>query len=500
MTAYDQLLAQYRDLHALQSAIGLMGWDQQVLMPPGGTPARTEHTSRLTRLRHVLMTSDETRRMLQDAEREGSSDPVVRANLRTLRREVDQRTKLPVELVQKKAEVGSAAYEVWKKAKAESDFAAMRPYYEQLFDIARETSALLDPKASHVYDPLIDTFEEGAKFGDAKAMFDRMKGPISDLVQRIKETDQVDDSPLAKDFDRPRLRQFAEETAKHIGFDFNRGRLDLAPNAFCGGSNPGDIRMTTRASEHFRGIVSSSLHEMGHGLYEQGQRPEWMLQPISGGVSLAVHESQSRLWENIVGRSLGFWRFFLPRLQAAFPELGGGDAERMWRMMNKVEPTFIRVGADELTYNLHILVRFETEVEILTGKLAVRDMPEAWNAKYTAYLGITPPNDGLGCLQDVHWSRGMVGYFPTYAMGNLIGAAFWNQIVDELGDIEDRMAQGAFGEILCWLQEKIYRQGHLFTPRELVESVAGSYLDPEPWLGYARKKYAAVYRLHAHAE
>jgi len=496
MSAYSSLLSRFRDLDTLEAAGGLMSWDQQVLMPSGGTPARTAHLTRLTRLRHELLVSDETQRLIEEAGKEVEPGSNEAASVRVLKRELDQKTKLPLDLVQKKAEVSSAAYGVWKKAKATSDFAAMRPYYEQLFDIARETSERLTQGEAHVYDALLDLYEEDARYEDARLMFQGIKKPISELVQRIREEGTpVDDTPLSKDFDRPRLRQFAQETAAQIGFDFDRGRLDIAPNAFCGGSNRGDIRMTTRASEHFRGIMSSSLHEMGHGLYEQGSPAKWDMTPIAGGTSLAVHESQSRLWENIVGRSRGFWTFFLPRLQAAFPELSDVTADQMWRMMSKVEPTFIRVGSDELTYNMHILVRFELEVEILTGQVQVKDLPEAWNAKYQAYLGITPPNDGLGCLQDVHWSRGSIGYFSTYAMGNLIGGAVWANLCAELGHVESDMSGGDFSGILGWLQDRIYTKGKLFKPRALVESITGGYLDPEPWLSYAKRKYADVYQL-----
>jgi carboxypeptidase Taq len=493
---YDALLARYADLQALNAATGIMSWDQQVLMPAGGTPARTAHLGRLSRMRHELLVSEETLRWVEEAAKEVAPGTVEAANVRAIQRELAYKTKMPTELIERKTAVSSEAYEVWKRAKAGNDFPAMQPYYEQLFDIARETSELLG-SGGHIYDPLIDLFEEGAKYEDARQMFETIKAPISNLVKQIRDEGlPVDDSALAHDFDRPRLRQFAEETTAQIGFDFSRGRLDLAPNAFCGGASRGDIRMTTRASDHFRGIMSSSLHEMGHGLYEQGSPAEWDRLPVSGGASPGVHESQSRLWENIVGRSAGFWKFFLPRLKAVgFPEMANIPEGEMWRMMSKVEPSFIRVGADELTYNLHILVRFELEVEILSGKLAMKDLPEAWNAKYTEYLGITPPNAGLGCLQDVHWSRGSVGYFPTYAMGNLMGGSIWAVLLQDLGDVEADMSRGDFTRILGWLQQKIYTKAKLMKPRDLMNSVTGRYLDAQPWLDYATAKYRAVYGL-----
>jgi carboxypeptidase Taq len=494
-SAVQRLVARYQDLHAISSAIGLMGWDRQVLMPPGGAAARTAHTGLLTRMLHEMFVADETRRLLEDAEKEAAPGTDDAAIVRVVRRDLDTETKLPLEHVERKARVSSEAYEVWKTAKANSDFAAMRPYFEQLFELAREKAELLG-YTDHIYDPLIDLYEEDSTQADAARMFEAIKGPIVDLVRAIRERGKPnDDTILVGEWDKPRLRQFAQDTAAKIGFDFDRGRLDLAHNAFCGGSTSHDVRMTTRPSDHIKGIVSSSLHEMGHGLYEQGSPGEWDRTPIAGGISLAVHESQSRLWENIVGRSQGFWSYFFPRLAEAFPILKASNPQSFYRMINKVEPAFVRVGADELTYNLHILVRFELECEILTGKVAVKDLPEAWNAKYTDYLGITPRNDGEGVLQDVHWTRGMVGYFPTYAMGNLIGAQVWAVLTKEIGDVEGLMARGEFGPILGWLQEKIYSQAKRFPPRELVTRVTGREMEADDWLAYAQAKYRGVYEL-----
>lgn len=390
----------------------------------------------------------------------------------------------------RKARVSSDAYEVWKGAKAENNFAALKPYLEELFGIAKETATLIG-YTDHVYDPLIDLFEEGATYNDARVMFDAIKTPLVELLAAIRERgSSVDDSFLAKDFDRPRLRQFAEQAASVTGFRFNAGRLDICNNAFCTHLSNADIRMTTRPSDHLRGIVSSSLHEMGHGLYEQNSPDEFEGTPLAGGISLAVHESQSRLWENIVGRSRGFWRRFLPDLQAAFLEVQT-DAEGMYRAMNKVEPGFIRVGSDEVSYNLHILVRFELETEILSGTTAIADLPEAWNAKYTEYLGITPPTNTLGCLQDVHWSRGTIGYFPTYTMGNLISYQMWDKLTGDLGaDVLDRQD---FAGVLGWLREKVYAQGKLYVPRDLVTRVTGRPMEAPPILAELQAKYGEIY-------
>ncbi len=491
-SARDTLLGLYADYNALEAAVGLMNWDRQVLMPAGGAAARTAHTGILTSKSHALLTSDEMRRALEALEAEAEPGSEDAAMARALRREVDIETKLPAELVARKSQVSSDAYETWKQAKAENRFDLLAPYLQQLFDIAGETAELLG-YTDHVYDALIDLYEEGATFADADTMFREIKQPIVDLVREIRENGRpVDDSALTQDWNVPQLRDFAEATLGDIGFDFNRGRLNVAPNAFCSGSSYGDIRMTTRASSHLKGIVSSSLHEMGHALYEQNSPPKWDRTPLAGGISLAVHESQSRLWENIIGRSRGFWQHFLPSLQAAFPVLSGFDSESFYRAYSKVEPTFIRVGADELTYNLHILVRFELEVEILTGKTAINDLPEAWNAKYEDYLGIKPSTDSIGCLQDVHWSRGSVGYFPTYAMGNLIGAQMWKRLQQDLPNTEDLMAQGDFAPILGWLVDRVYSKAKLVRPRQLVTDVTGRPMESGDWLEYANLKYRDI--------
>jgi len=472
-----------------------MGWDRQVLMPSGGSEARGRHLAYLARMRHRAITDDVFVSDLESAAKEVAPGSQEAAAVRVLRREIETQTKIPGDLIEKKARISSDSYEVWKKAKAENDYPAMRPYLEQLFDINRETAERLGYK-DHIYDPLIDLFEEGATYADARAMFDAIKGPLSTLLKDIREKGRpVDDSLLHADWDKPRLRDFAELASSFVGFDYRAGRLDVCNNAFCTNLGHSDIRMTTRPSDHIKGIVSSSLHEMGHGLYEQNSPDAFAFTPLEGGISLAVHESQSRLWENIVGRARGFWKRFLPDLQGAFPSLTALDAEGMYRAINKVEPTFIRVGADEVSYNLHILVRFELECEILTGQISLKDLPEAWNAKYTDYLGITPPTDTLGCLQDVHWSRGMAGYFPTYTMGNLISYQLWACLVKDIPNTDELMAAGNFAPILDWLREKIYHQGKLYTPRDLVTRATGKPMEPTSFLAGMSAKYNDIYAL-----
>lgn len=491
MSAFEKLIDAYQEVAALRSASSLLGWDQQVLMPQGGASARAAHSGRLRRLTHEKLTGDAMLRLVEEASREIDPDSDEGRSVAALRRELDSETKLDTELVVRKARLSSEAYETWKVAKATNDFPLLAPHLKGLFDVARESADMLG-YAEHPYDALINLFEHGATYADARATFDAIKTPIVDLVREIGTKPQVADSQLRGDFEPEALRRFAQRTAASIGFDFGRGRLDLCTNAFCSNLGSTDVRMTTRPSDHLKGIVSSSLHEMGHGLYEQGSPGTWDGTPLAGGVSLAVHESQSRLWENVIGRSHGFWTCFLPDLQRTFPRIDL-STDGMVKAMNKVQPEFIRVGADELTYNLHILIRFELEVELITNAIDVDDLPEAWNAKYSEYLGLTPPTDSLGCLQDVHWSRGSVGYFPTYTFGNLIGLQMWERLQDDLGDTDALMAAGAFAPILGWLTEKVYRQGKRYAPRDLVTRVTGSPMKPDAWLRYARTKYGELY-------
>lgn len=482
------------DVEALQSASELMAWDQQVFMPPKGASARGAQRAILSRMAHQRLTSEGTRTALESAEKDARTEE-EQATVRVVKRQIGTATKLPSELVRRKSEVSNAAYQTWRVAKPSSDFQALRPYLEELFEIARETAAHIGFEGEP-YDALIDLYEEGATTADARAMFEAIKGPIVDLVAQIKERGTaIDDSLLIRDWDQPKLLGVCKEIISKIGFDFDRGRLDMANNAFCSGSSIGDIRMTSRPSEHIKGLLSSSLHEMGHALYEQNSPQKYSRTPLEGGISLGVHESQSRTWENIIGRSRPFWQHFFPLLSQEFPFLDPLGPEGFYRSLSKVEPTFIRVGADELTYNLHILVRFELEVDLINRRLEVKDLPDAWNEKYRDYLGINPPNHALGCMQDVHWTRGSSGYFPTYSMGNLIGAQIWAKLVTDLGNTHELMARGDFEPILGWLVDHVYSKAKLYTPKDLLVRVTGRQMEAKDWLEYAETKYRDLYNL-----
>jgi len=481
--------------NALNTAVAVMDWDQQCLMPHGGGEARAEHVGILSELAHEAFVADETKRALEDAAKEvepGSDDAAM---IRVTQREMDIQTKIPGELVAEQARLAAQGHEVWTVARANSDFKSFEPILAKTVELSQKVAECLGYK-DHPYDALTDQFEEGAtkKFWDD--MFDSIRDPLSQLVAEIKASpNQPDDSFLTGKWNELDQRTFSLKLIEGIGFRMDRGRLDTAPHPFCTNFAVGDVRLTTRFLDYLPSAIFGSLHEAGHGLYEQGSPDEWDRTPLAGGVSLGWHESQSRTWENIVGRSKAFWRHYYPDLQAAFPSLSGHDLDTFYRSVNKSEPSFIRVEADEVTYNLHIMVRFEMETGMMSGDIAVKDVPDAWNAKYEKYLGITPPDDRRGCLQDVHWSGGLMGYFPTYSMGNILSYQLWELLEKDLGDTESLMEKGDFRPILTWLQNKVYKQGSKYPPQELLQMVTGGGLNAEPYLRRIRQKYTEIYSL-----
>jgi carboxypeptidase Taq len=495
MSTFEKLKLRLADVNALHSAVAIMDWDQQTYMPKGGADARAEHVGILSRMAHELFTAEETQSLLEHAKGESQDGSDEAALIRVTQRDLDIMTKIPGSLIEEKSKLSAIAHEKWVAARAMNDFKSFIPCLEQMFEIARKEAEYLGYK-EHIYDALLDIYEEGATAADARNMFEALKNPTVKLVRDIKERGcEVDDSQLYGDWDIDKQKQFTEMLVKQIGFDMERGRQDQAPHPFCTGWSVGDIRLTTRYKPYIGAAIFGSLHEAGHGMYEQGSPAEWDRTPLAGGVSLGVHESQSRTWENIVGRSLAFWKRFLPDLQKAFPILSDFTPDGWYKAINKVEPSLIRVEADEVTYNLHVLVRFELECDLLTGKLAVKDLPEAWNAKYTEYLGVTPENDSEGCLQDVHWSQGSIGYFPTYSMGNLLSYQIWNALRADVGDTDALMERGDFKPILGWLQQNVYRMGRKYTPKDLVRRVTGKPMGVQDYVAGLDAKYRAIYEV-----
>jgi carboxypeptidase Taq len=492
----NQLKGRLAKVNALHAAGALMEWDQQCLMPSGGAEARGEQLGHLSGLAHEMFVSDETQKALEQAESEVSGgDDDDSALVRLARRKMDIETKLPVDLVEDIAKLGVVGHEVWVKARHENDFKSFAPILAKTAELTRRMADCLGYE-DHPYDAVTDRYEQGAsrKFWDA--MFDSIRQPLTDLVAEIKASpNQPDDSFLTGKWDESAQKSVSLKLIEAIGFRMDRGRLDTAAHPFCTNFAVGDVRLTTRYLDFLPSAIFGSLHEAGHGLYEQGSPDEWDRTLLAGGVSLGWHESQSRTWENIVGRSRAFWSHFYGDVQAAFPALGSVSEETFYRAINKSAPSLIRVEADEVTYNLHVMVRYELEKGMLDGSIRIDDVPSEWNDRYQTYLGITPESDANGCLQDVHWSAGLLGYFPTYSMGNILSYQLWELLESDLGDVDALMAKGEFGPILNWLQTKVYRQGSKYPPQELLQRVTGGGLNAEPYLRRIRAKYAEIYSL-----
>ena len=494
LTAVDALKARMYDLNALRAAGTFLDWDQQTYMPKGGSDARAEHCSILGRMAHEILVDDATLKLLEAAEEESAPGSIDQALCRVVRRNYDLATKIPTALVAEKGRLASLAHEKWVAARANNDFRAFSDDLEKMFEISRQEAEYLGYK-EHIYDALVDQFEEGQTHADCAAMYATIKKPLGELLQGIQSKPETDDTGLYGTWDNAKQSEFTLKLVKAIGFDLERGRQDTAPHPFCTTFSIGDVRLTTRFKDYLPSSIFGSLHEAGHGVYEQGSPMDWDRTPLAGGVSMGVHESQSRTWENIVGRSKAFWNRFFSDLLATFPALSQYDAVSFYKTINKVEPSFIRVEADEVTYNLHTLVRFEIESDVLTGKLAIKDLPDAWNAKYKEYLGITPKNDSEGVLQDVHWSFGGIGYFPTYTIGNLLSYQIWRALQRDLGDTDALIMNGEFAPILGWLTEKVYSHGCRYTPKELVLLATGKPLDANDYVDGLTAKYRDVYDL-----
>ncbi len=491
-------LAEIADLH---HAASVLSWDQETFMPPGGAMARAEQLSTLRGLAHQKFIADEIGQLLQDltapaAELDPDSDEACL--IRVTAREYAKARKVPVALEMELARTTSLAHHAWVQARAESNFALFAPHGRKIFDLVHQKAEALGYQ-ERIYDALLDDYEPEMKTAQVEVIFQELKAGLVPLLQAISERlDAIDDTCLHGAFDEHRQWAMAMDVLRLIGFDLQRGRQDRSAHPFTTSFGAGDVRLTNRVDpSYFASCLYSALHEGGHALYDQGIPAELYRTPLNHGASLGVHESQSRMWENLVGRSRSFWKFFFPRLREFFPGQFDNplDAEQLYRAVNKVQPSFIRVEADEVTYNLHIMLRFEMENELLEGKIKIDDAPEAWNAKMKAYLGLTPPNDALGVLQDVHWSSGLIGYFPTYALGNLLAAQWFERIRADLPDLDAQIEAGQFAPLLDWLRRHIHRHGGKFTPDELIRRVTGQPLQAAPFMRYLKAKYGELYQI-----
>jgi carboxypeptidase Taq len=490
---YRELASLLGEAATLASTSSLLSWDQETGMPAGGAQLRAEQLALLAGLVHERRTAPRLAEVLASCEADAgiNADPVVGANLREIRRDYDRAVRLPSTLVRQLAETASLTMEAWREARERSDYAAFAPWLDRMLGLVRAKAECLSESGSDPYDALLDEYEPGATARDVEGIFAQLRPSLTALVADVAEAHPSDGDVAGLRVPVAAQQKLADWIIQRIGFDLTAGRLDVSTHPFCQGIGPGDTRLTSRYREDgFLDGLGSVLHEAGHGLYEQGlPKREFWGQPLGDAAGLGIHESQSRLWENMVGRSRPFWTWLVPEArQFLGSALDGTSAEELHRAANAVKPGPIRVEADEATYNLHILLRFDLERALLAGDLDPRDLPGEWNRRMQQDLAVQVQNDAHGCLQDIHWSFGAIGYFPTYTLGNVYAAQFWDAAQREMPDLEDGFARGEFESLLRWLREKIHRHGRRCTGPELCEQVTGETPSPAPLLGYLDRK------------
>ena len=486
----DQLKELLGEIDDLRKASTVLFWDQRVKMPPSGAAARADAMATVARLTHEKFVSKEIGDLLGSLdENDYDYDSLEAGLLRVTKREHEKAVRVPPELTGEMRKTSAMAVAAWGPAKAASDYQALLPHLQKNLELRHRYVECFDP-AEETYDILLDDYEPLMKTAEVRAIFDELKRDLPPLIKEIADAGEVDASFLEGDFDLDAQREFSMAVVHRFGFDESEWRLDTTEHPFMCSPGANDIRITTNYRPHDLGAMFASMHEFGHGVYEAGVAPELHRTPLGSGVSLAVHESQSRTWENLVGRSRTFWRHWYPQLQQTFPQLSGVDEEAFYRAVNKVQPSLIRIEADEVTYNMHIILRFELEQELIEGRIDLKDLPEAWNARMDEYLGVDVPDDAHGVLQDVHWAGGAIGYFSTYALGNVISVQIWDRLKEDLTDVDEQIGRGEFDELRDWLRTHLYVLGRKYTPQETIERVTGSRIDPAPYVRYLREKLA----------
>jgi carboxypeptidase Taq len=491
----ERLRQRLREQIDIRHAAAVLEWDQQTMMPPGGAESRAESLATLERIAHEQFIDDETGSLLEAAAAElnGASPESDDASLvRVVRRSYDKSRRVPSELAADITRAGSIGQDVWAAARANSDFAAFAPYLERNVELARQYIACFDEFACP-YDALLDDYDSRMTTAEVAALFTELRSELVPMIATLSDNaDAVDASCLHGSFPIDRQRLLVAETVAQMGFDSAAWRMDDAVHPFATGIGHNDVRITTRWDEgYFPSGLYGAMHECGHGLYEAGIAPELYRTPLGHGATMSIHESQSRLWENMVGRGRPYCGVLAPRLSAIFGTEFDPDA--MYRAVNKIAPSYIRVEADEATYGLHIVLRFELEQELIEGRLSVSDLPEAWNARFKEFFGIEVPDDKHGVLQDVHWSAGMIGYFPTYQLGNLIAGQLWQRVGSDIPDLAEQIAAGSLEPLREWLRENVHRYGAKFTTSELLERSLGERIEVGPFIAYLKDKLSAVY-------
>lgn len=510
MTAYTDFQQHIAELNDLLCAISILRWDVRTQMPPGGAVTRGNQLATLTRIAQAHFVGDNTARLLDQAEAEVAHEDAdsyaVRA-VRQTRQYYDLCRRIPPELISRRAALAPVSEQVWAEAKKNNDFASFAPYLQQMLDLAKAQADAIGYD-EHPFDALVFEYEPTMTAARLKIIFGDLKAGLLPLLQRIVAQEQPLKSDLWQyEYPEDQQKAFSLEIAQKFGYDLTRGRLDIAPHPFEISFTRQDVRITTRYDRHYLPMaLYGTLHETGHGLYEQGVDPALTRTALAidflglyavGGASYGTHESQSRLWENLVGRSRAFCQVHFPRLREFFPDqLANANADLFFRSVNRVRPSFIRVEADEVTYNLHIMLRVEIEMALLEGALKIADLPQAWNAKVQEYLGVTPPDDRRGVLQDVHWSAALMGAFPTYTIGNIMSAQFFQAAHHDVAGLNEALKRGDYAPLLGWLQQNVYRHGRAYNASELLIRTTGSDLQVAPYLSYLQNKYTELYHLN----
>jgi carboxypeptidase Taq len=498
---YQDLLALTHKAALLESAGAVLGWDRETYMPTRGAEHRANQLSLLSGIHHQAATDPKIGKLLDalnDSALNDSAETDTAVNIREIRRGYDRQRKLPQCLVEETARVTALAQHHWSEARRHNDYPTFAPWLADVIRLKQEEASIIGmPGDGEPYDALLDEYEPECTSREVQNVFDQLRQKLVPLLDTIKGCSrQPDESILVREYPVAQQEQLGRMASAAIGFDFDAGRLDIAAHPFCSSTGPGDCRLTTRYdSKYFSGSFFGTLHETGHGLYEQGLKPEHWGTPLGGAVSLGIHESQSRLWENIVGRSPAFWEHFFPIAQQHFPDaLGHTPFDDFMFAINAVKPSLIRVEADEVTYNLHIMLRFDIERALISGDLHVDDLPDAWNERFEHDFGIKPDSNANGCMQDVHWSAGLFGYFPTYALGNMYASQFFEAAASEIGDLNSLFAAGKFEPLLTWLRDHIHSQGRRLPAGRLVEVVTGRPLSDEPLMNHLNSRFLPLYQ------
>jgi len=498
--AYDALMERMRELDVIGQIGGLLGWDQEVMMPPKAAKLRAEQMAWISKEGHARMTAPEVGELLAAAESEMNGSEVEQGNLRIIRDSYDKATKKPPEFVEEFARHRSKSIVTWTEAREKDDFSIFRDDLAKMIDMSRELAGYLGYE-DNPYDALLDLYESGLTVARLDPLFAGLRDSSVPLIKAVSELEDKPDCSWVHAHPWPKEKQEALSQAfsEAIGFDFDAGRRDESTHPFCGGSNPDDVRWTTRYDEKEPyGAIFGTMHETGHALYEQGRPRDLDFQPVGEANGLGIHESQSRLWENQVGRSLAFCEWSFPLWQEHFPaNFEGVTPEMLWQAVNQVEPSLIRVEADEATYNLHIMIRYEVEKLLINGELEVDDLPDAWDDMYERFLGIRSPTRTEGVLQDIHWSMGAFGYFPTYTLGNLYSAQLLQAAEKDIGDIDEQVRQGDFEPLLNWMRTHVHARGSILEPADHIEEATGEQPKPDAFVAYLADKIGALYGVSA---